>query len=165
MKILQTLGSTITRTVEQLVEKNHRAAMVNRIRLVIKNESESSTRLYEELGRYYFDHLRDTENKDTERLCKGIEEHEARIHRAFGKMAEVAEEARAAKEATMGAAEDCAACDGCERYGGDCSGCVDCEDREGGEASAEPAAPVALEPPFYGARKGAEDGEAADDEL
>ena len=160
MKILQTLGSTITRTVEQLVEKNHRAAMVNRIRLVIKNESESSTRLYEELGRYYFDHLRDPENKETERLCGSIEEHEARIHRAFGKMAEVAEEARAAKEAAAGEAPGCEA--GGEGYScGDCSSCSGCAD---GERLAGPSAPLPAEPAFYGAQKGEEGGEAADDE-
>ena len=163
MKILQTLGSTITRTVEQLVEKNHRAAMVNRIRLVIKNESESSTRLYEELGRYYFDHLRDPENKETERLCRSIEEHEARIHRAFGKMAEIADEARAEKEAAAGTAgddSDCEACGECCTYG-DCSGCSGCADDE---PLTEPAAPLTAEPAFYGAQKGEEGDEAADDE-
>lgn len=90
MKILQTLGSTITRTVEQLVEKNHRAA----------------------------------------------------------------------KEAAAGEAPGCEACG--EGYScGDCSSCSGCAD---GERLAGPSAPLPAEPAFYGAQKGEEGGEAADDE-
>ena len=97
---------------------------------------------------------------ETERLCGSIEEHEARIHRAFGKMAEVAEEARAAKEAAAGEAPGCEACG--EGYScGDCSSCSGCAD---GERLAGPSAPLPAEPAFYGAQKGEEGGEAADDE-
>ena len=74
--------------------------------------------------------------------------------------AEVAEEARAAKEAAAGEAPGCEACG--EGYScGDCSSCSGCAD---GERLAGPSAPLPAEPAFYGAQKGEEGGEAADDE-
>lgn len=166
MSFLQSLSDTITHTLEQLVEKNHRTALVNRIRLVIKSESENTSRLYEELGRYYFDHLRDPENKSTERLCKEIEGHEARIRRAFNKMAEIAEEAQASKESAKNPVSACAACSCCS----DTCSCADDTDPEismpepaepYSESAAEPAAENTV---FFGAQKGIESEEAADDE-
>ena len=68
MSFLENLGNGIAKVIDSVVERNHRASVVNRLRIVIKNERENTARAYVALGKYYFDNLRDPENEETERL-------------------------------------------------------------------------------------------------
>ena len=59
MKFLESLGNSIARCLDAVTERNHRASLINRLRIVIKNERETTARAYVALGKYYYDHLRD----------------------------------------------------------------------------------------------------------
>ena len=104
---MESLGNSIAKCLDAVTERNHRASLINRLRIVIKNERETTARAYVALGKYYYDHLRDRDNEETERLCRDVDESTARMRRAFDKMNEIAESAHRA-------------CDGCED---DCSAC------------------------------------------
>ena len=121
MKVLETLGNGIAKALDYMVDKNHKAALVNRIRIVIKNERENTARAYVALGKYYYDHLRDPQNEETERLCRSVEESAVRMRKAFAKL----EELSAPQE------ED-SCCSGC---GEDCGACPYYEQESGGQSS------------------------------
>lgn len=137
MKFLESLGNSIAKCLDAVTERNHRASLINRLRIVIKNERETTARAYVALGKYYYDHLRDRDNEETERLCRDVDESTARMRRAFDKMNEIAESAHRA-------------CDGCED---DCSACpydgreeLWADDEPDGEPQAETPAPRAEAP-------------------
>ncbi len=103
MNLFQSVSSNVTKAVDFVVEKNRKAALINRIRIVIKNERENESRAYVALGKYYFEHLRDTQNEETEHLCRAIDFSDKRMKKAFAKLDEIT------------APEDCADCsDDCD---------------------------------------------------
>ena len=83
MNIFETITHGISRAVGFVADKNHKAALVNRLRIVIKNERENASRAYVALGKYYLENLRDPENELTERLCRSAEDSEARDPQSF----------------------------------------------------------------------------------
>jgi len=83
MSFLNTVSGRITKAVDYIVEKNRKSALINRIRIVIKNERENEARAYVALGKYYFQNMRDPFNEETEKLCKSIENSDQRIKKAF----------------------------------------------------------------------------------
>ncbi len=110
MNFFETVTGNVTKAVDYVVEKNRKAALINRIRIVIKNERENQARAYVALGKYYFRNLRDEQNEETERFCKAVEASEQRMKKAFNKLDEIT--------APAGCADDaCADCSGC---GEDC---------------------------------------------
>ncbi|MFR8001780.1 MAG: hypothetical protein ACLU62_02535 [Hydrogeniiclostridium sp.] len=115
MNIFETITHGISRAVGFVADKNHKAALVNRLRIVIKNERENASRAYVALGKYYLENLRDPENELTERLCRSAEDSEARIRKAFAKLDEIASES-----AEAGNAENCNSCEDCSD---DCCQC------------------------------------------
>ena len=52
MGIFSVIGNEVTKAVDYVVEKNRKAAMINRLRIVIKNERENTARAYVALGKY-----------------------------------------------------------------------------------------------------------------
>ena len=62
MGIFSVIGNEVTKAVDYVVEKNRKAAMINRLRIVIKNERENTARAYVALGKYYMEHLRNPED-------------------------------------------------------------------------------------------------------
>lgn len=159
MSFLENLGNGIAKVIDSVVERNHRASVVNRLRIVIKNERENTARAYVALGKYYFDNLRDPENEETERLCRSVEESAARMQKAFAKMDEIS---------SAGQTEDGDPCEGCED---DCASCRACGVPEAGAAEHEEPEPGVLSDFFTGRRRfivlpdEEPDGEAADDEA
>ena len=89
MSFLNTVSGRITKAVDYIVEKNRKSALINRIRIVIKNERENEARAYVALGKYYFQNMRDPFNEETEKLCKSIENSDQRIKKAFDKLDEI----------------------------------------------------------------------------
>lgn len=114
MSFLENLGNGIAKVIDSVVEKNHRASVVNRLRIVIKNERENTARAYVALGKYYFDNLRDPQNEETERLCRSVEESAARMQKAFAKMDEISSSEQAQQDDPCeGCSDNCASCHAC----------------------------------------------------
>jgi uncharacterized protein (DUF2164 family) len=89
MNFFGTVTRGVSKAVDYVVEKNRKAALVNRIRIVIKNERENESRAYIALGKYYFQNLRDAQNEETEPLCKAAELADQRMKKAFTKLDEI----------------------------------------------------------------------------
>lgn len=112
MNLFRSVTGSVTKAVDYIVEKNRKAALVNRIRIVIKNERETEARAYVALGKYYFETLRDAQNEETEALCKAVELSEQRMKKAFLKLDEIT-----APGEEEDACEDCHDdCDYCPCY-------------------------------------------------
>jgi len=90
MNFFETVSSNMTKAVDFVVEKNRKAAMMNRLRIVIKNERENESRAFAALGKYYYEHLRDSQTEETEHLCRAVDFSDRRIKKAFAKMDEIA---------------------------------------------------------------------------
>lgn len=86
MGFLKNVTDSVGRAAGFVVEQNHRAALANRLKIVIRNEKEVQARAYIELGKYYYQNLRDPENPQAERLCTAIEGSSSRLKRAFEKL-------------------------------------------------------------------------------
>jgi len=71
------------------VEESRKAALVNRIRIVVRTERENEARADVALGKYYFENLRDAQNEETESLCKAVELSDQRMKKAFLKLDEI----------------------------------------------------------------------------
>lgn len=112
MGFFEQAGKQLQGAVEGLVHKNRRNALINRLRIVIKNERENTARAYVALGKYYFDHLRDTGNPETDALCASVADSQRRMQRAFDKMQELYDEAAPgnAGACPQGCQDDCASC-------------------------------------------------------
>lgn len=89
MKLLDTVAAGLTKAVDYVVEKNRKAALINRVKVVIRNEEQNMNSAYVALGKYYFRRLRDEKNEDTERYCKAVENAMRRIDRAVTKLEEL----------------------------------------------------------------------------
>lgn len=89
MDVFKNFAGSVAKAVDFVVDKNRRAALINRLKIVIRNEKEVEARAYIELGRYYFENLRDPENTRTEPLCVSVENAERRLKRAFAKLDEM----------------------------------------------------------------------------
>lgn len=90
MDFLKSAASSVTKAVNFVVDKNRRSAMMNRLKIVIKNEKESQARSYIQLGKYYYQNLRDEQNDETEPLCSIIDNTGVRLKRAYEKLDELA---------------------------------------------------------------------------
>lgn len=86
MGFLKNVTDSVGRAAGFVVEQNHRAALANRLKIVIRNEKEVQARAYIELGKYYYQNLRDPENPQAERLCTAVENSGRRLKRAFEKL-------------------------------------------------------------------------------
>ncbi len=114
MNIFEVVSNGISKAVGFVADKNHKAALINRLRIVIKNERENASRAYVALGKYYLENLRDPENELTERLCRSAEDSEARIRKAFAKLDAIASENAASEKEDS--CEDCSDDCGCCPY-------------------------------------------------
>lgn len=90
MDLLKNAASSVTKAVNFVVDKNRRSAMMNRLRIVIKNERESQARAYIQLGKYYYENMRDAQNTETEPLCSIVDNTGTRLKRAYAKLDELA---------------------------------------------------------------------------
>ena len=74
---------------QALVEKSRLRANANRIRQVIKADTELKNQAYIELGRYYYENLRDSADEELENLCVVVDKTTARISKASRKYVEL----------------------------------------------------------------------------
>ncbi len=90
MEFFKHAAGSVTKAVDYLVDKNRRAAMMNRLKIVIKTEKDAQNHAYIQLGRYYYQNLRDPQNGDTETYCKAVDTAGMRMQRAYEKLDELA---------------------------------------------------------------------------
>lgn len=109
MGIFSVIGNEVTKAVDYVVDKNRKAAMINRLRIVIKNERENTARAYVALGKYYMEHLRNPDDLQAEQLCKAVEESEARMKKAFNKLDQISSPVED-EDACAGCNDDCDVC-------------------------------------------------------
>ena len=83
MNILNTIGSGITQAIDTVVEKNRYIAYTNRLKFVIKSETETLNRAYSALGKHFYKDLKgDTESAEVQRLCRVIDVAQERLKKA-----------------------------------------------------------------------------------
>lgn len=90
MNFWENAASSVTKAVDFIVDKNRKAAMMNRLKIVIRNEKEEQAHAYIQLGKYYYQNLRDEQNGDTEDFCKTVDTAGERLKRAYAKLDELA---------------------------------------------------------------------------
>jgi hypothetical protein len=127
MGLLDSLGSQMASTFNSLREKNHRSAVINRLHIVIQNERENSARAYVALGKYFYEHLRDQGNAETDALCACIDDSDRRMKRAFDHMDEIRESNFASVDETE--------CTDCKDDCGTCKFYEDNDDEQDAESS------------------------------
>ena len=86
MDFLRNAADSVSKAVNYVMDRNRKAAIVNRLKIVIRNERENQSRAYIALGKYYYSNLRDPENETTEPLCRQAETADRRLHRAYAKL-------------------------------------------------------------------------------
>lgn len=89
MSILHNVYRGFSSAVNLVVEKNRKNNLINRIKYVIREEETKANQAYIALGKYYFNHLRQEENEETEFYCKAVEYANNRIDRALTKLDEL----------------------------------------------------------------------------
>ena len=114
MEVFKNVADSVTKAVNFVVDKNRKAAMINRLKIVIRNEKEIEARSYIELGKYYYENLRDASNEKTEPLCAAVDNADRRLKRAFTKLDEMMIPAGAQEEEGC-----CCGADGCEECASD----------------------------------------------
>ncbi len=88
----------MTKAVDFIVDKNRKAAMMNRLKIVIRNEKEAQAHAYIQLGKYYYHHLRDKKAGDTETYCNAVDVAGQRLRRAYTKLDEITSAEKAEKK-------------------------------------------------------------------
>ena len=83
------VGNTINDVATVINEKNKLRAQCVRIKDIIKHDAESRDRAYIELGRYYYQNLRDKEYEQTEKYCQTVDRMNDRIEKASFKYMEL----------------------------------------------------------------------------
>lgn len=110
-KILETIGVSLSRAVEHVVDKNRKAAQINRLKLVIRNEERVSEKAYAALGKYYYHHLRDASDPITEPHCTAIDHASRRMDRAITRLEELCAQPGCSEEDCSACGYDCSACE------------------------------------------------------
>ena len=83
------LGQSARRTAQNLKEKNRRAALANRLRLVVRCEDQAAEKEYLALGRYYYNALRNKDNAIAESHCARIDAIQQRRDKALSQLEQV----------------------------------------------------------------------------
>lgn len=81
---------SFTKAVDYIVDKNRKAAIMNRLKIVIKTEKDAQNHAFIQLGKYYYQNMRDPQNQETEEYCKAVDNAGARLKRAYAKLDELA---------------------------------------------------------------------------
>ncbi len=82
MDFLNNIKNTLVDAKDYVSERNKRSSVIGKLRNIIKTEKQNADKAYIAVGKYYYHHLRDTSNVDTEPFCAEIEESLRRINEA-----------------------------------------------------------------------------------
>ena len=86
MDFFKSAADSVSKAVNYVMDRNRKAAIINRLNIVIRNERDNQIRAYIALGKYYYTRLRDPENEVTEPLCQEAETAGRRLQRAYAKL-------------------------------------------------------------------------------
>ena len=89
-------------TAYYLKEKNHRAAVMNRLRAVIRCEEKAAEKEYLALGRYYYNVLRDPDNPVAEAHCLRLDQLQAQRDRALEDLEQLMQQQHEASSVAVG---------------------------------------------------------------
>ena len=92
-------------TAYYLKEKNRRAAVMNRLRAVIRCEEKAAEKEYLALGRYYYNALRDPDNPLAESHCARIDQINARRDSALESLEQASHQEEAASIGFIGGSD------------------------------------------------------------
>lgn len=79
---LKLVGEAASDVAQALATKSRLRANANRLRQVIKSDSDTRNQAYIELGRYFYENLRDKDNEQLEGLCVVVDKTTMRIDKA-----------------------------------------------------------------------------------
>ena len=114
MGFFDTIGGSVSSAFHSIMDKNRKAALINRVKIVIKAEEQNAERAYIALGKYYYQNLRDETNGDTEIYCEIADRANRRLSRATARLTELmAPDAVLDEEDPIACDEACDACPGC----------------------------------------------------
>lgn len=82
MSFFDVLGGAVTGALDFVIEKNKLQAQLNRLRLVMRHESQTIDNAYIALGKHYYENMRDTDNTENKKLCATIDKSKATMKRA-----------------------------------------------------------------------------------
>lgn len=81
------LGHSLMDAVDTVMEKNRKNAQNNRLRLVMKHETDNITRAYIALGKRYYKELQyQCPDEAAQRLCEAVEESSRRLEKARSRL-------------------------------------------------------------------------------
>lgn len=86
MDFFRSAADSVSKAVNYVMDRNRKAAIINRLNIVIRNERDNQMRAYIALGKYYYTRLRDPGNEVTEPLCREAETAGRRLQRAYAKL-------------------------------------------------------------------------------
>lgn len=89
MSLFYNLREGVFGAINYVVDKNRKISLINRVKSIIRTEEDHANQAYIELGKYYFHHLRDPQNTDTEFFCQEVDYANRRISRAMMKLDEL----------------------------------------------------------------------------
>lgn len=106
MSFYRNIKKALTDTVDAVIDKTATQAQKNRLRLVMRNESEIINNAYIELGKYFYNNLRDGASPEQSDLCDKIENARQRMSRAQERYRDVLQEEMINKEISRGEAKE-----------------------------------------------------------
>lgn len=71
--VIDAIGKGISDAVDYVADKNKTNAQLNRIKTVIKHETETLNKCYATLGKYYYENMRDIATDENKKACELIE--------------------------------------------------------------------------------------------
>ena len=86
---LEFVGETITEIASSVAEKNRLRVQLNHIKGLIKSDSATRDQAYIELGRYFYENLREGTSAENEAICAVIDAASDRISKASLKYVEL----------------------------------------------------------------------------
>lgn len=83
MSIFNTVSGVFGNAIDYVMEKNKSQAQINRLRLLMRKESQLMDNSYIALGKYYYNELRNKEiNDENEKICQTIDNSKVRMNNA-----------------------------------------------------------------------------------
>lgn len=115
MQFLKKVQNGLAETVNLVVDKNRKIALISAVKDVIRDEEARADEAFIALGKYYYHNLRDRENDETEFYCAEVDYAERRLQRAELKLQELTSVQSQIEQYEDDAFEDfIAECEACE---------------------------------------------------
>ena len=87
--IFENMAEKLSDLTNCIIEKNKKAAKNNKLKMFIRNERKMIDKKYYELGKYYYNNLRDPLDEEAEKICKKIDNSKTTISNAQEKLREI----------------------------------------------------------------------------